>query len=101
MEKACKNNIIVKTLAGDEEPDHATIAVFISTNSEEVKDLFVKVLMQCQELNLITGEMAAIDGCKISSNASKEWSGTIDPFKEEKIRSRWKNKRLSCLLYAT
>ena len=69
MEKACKNNIIVKTLAGNEEPDHATIAAFISTNNEEVKDLFVKVLMQCQELNLITGEMAAIDGCKISSNA--------------------------------
>jgi len=31
MEKACKINIIVKTLAGDGEPDHATIAAFIST----------------------------------------------------------------------
>jgi len=35
----------------NEEPDHATIAAFISTNIEEVKDLFVKVLMQCQELH--------------------------------------------------
>jgi len=42
--------------------------------------------MQCQELNLITGEMAAIDGCKISSNASKEWSGTIEHLKKRKAR---------------
>jgi hypothetical protein len=33
--------------------------------------------MRCQELNLITGEMFAIDGCKIPSNASKAWSGKL------------------------
>jgi len=66
-----------KALAEDFEPDHATIAAFISDNDGAVKDLFSQVLMQCQELKLITGEMFAIDGCKLPSNASKEWSGTI------------------------
>ena len=77
MEAACKNNIIIKTLAENSEPDHTTIATFISTNSEAVKELFTHVLLQCNELKLITGEMFAIDGCKLSSNASKEWSGKI------------------------
>ena len=62
IEKACKENITVKTLADDFEPDHDTIATFISSKSEAVKDLFSQVLLQCSELKLITGEMFAIDG---------------------------------------
>ena len=72
IEQTCKSNIIVNSLAGDAEPDHATIAEFISINSEAVKDLFVQVVLQCAQLDHITGEMFAIDGCKLSSNASKE-----------------------------
>jgi len=77
IERACVNNIIVKALAADNEPDHDTIATFISTNNEAIKDLFTQVLLQCAALGLITGEMYSIDGCKLPSNASKEWSGTI------------------------
>jgi len=77
IEKTCKDNIIVKALAEDCEPDHATIADFISKNDEAVKDLFAQILLQCGKLKLITGEMFAIDGCKLPSNASKEWSGTL------------------------
>ena len=69
IEKACKENIIVKALAEDSEPDHDTIATFISINSEAVKDLFSQVLLQCSELKLITGEMFVIDGCKLPSSA--------------------------------
>jgi len=84
IEKACKENIVVKALAEDTEPDHDTIATFISINSEAVKDLFIQVLLQCSELKLITGEMFAIDGCKLPSNASKEWSGKINDLKKKK-----------------
>ena len=86
IEQACKQHIIVKSLAGDAEPDHATIAAFICINKEGVKDLFVQVVLQCAELNLITGEMFAIDGCKLPSNASKEWSGTIATLKKKKAK---------------
>jgi len=77
IEKACKENIIAKALADDSEPDHDTIATFISTNSKAAKDLFAQIILQCSELKLITGEMFAVDGCKLPSDASKEWSGTI------------------------
>jgi len=84
MEKAGKENITAKALAEDFEPDHDTIATFISTNSEAVKDLFAQILVQCSQLKLITGEMFAIDGCKLPSNASKEWSGSLSDLRKKR-----------------
>jgi transposase len=84
IEKACKNNITVKALAEDSEPDHDTIATFISGNGEAVQGLFTEVLLQCSQLGLITGEMFAVDGCKLPSNASKEWSGTLADLRKKR-----------------
>ena len=39
--------------------------------------------MVCDEAGLIGREMFAIDGCKLPSNASKEWSGTRNDFKKK------------------
>ncbi len=38
--------------------------------------MFIEVLMICDELDLIGRNMFAIDGCKMPSNASKDWRGT-------------------------
>jgi transposase len=84
IEKTCRRHIIVKALAEGCEPDHSTIAAFISGNGNAVNDLFVEVLLQCAELKLITGEMFAFDGCKLPSDASKEWSGTIEDLKQKR-----------------
>jgi transposase len=88
MEEACRSNIITKALAEDSEPDHATIAAFVSSHHKEIDDLFTQVVLQCSALDLITGEMFAGDGNKLPSDASKEWSGTI----EELIKKRDKLK---------
>ena len=69
------------------EPDHDTIAAFISTNSEAVNDLFVQILLQCQELDLITGEMFAIDGCKLPSNKQYALRALFAPSVFEKPQS--------------
>ena len=53
---------------------------FITTMSDGIEPLFLDVLMYCDQLGLIGKEMFAIDGCKISSNASKAWSGTKEDF---------------------
>jgi transposase len=88
IEAACINHMITKALAENTEPDHSTIATFISSNSEAIKNLFAQVLLQCSKLKLLTGEMFAIDGCKLSSNASKEWSGKIEELtkKRDKLK---------------
>jgi hypothetical protein len=40
--------------------------------------------LKCYGLGLIGGELFAIDGCKLPSNASKEWSGTLDELGKKK-----------------
>lgn len=84
IEKACIENIIVKALAEDREPDHDTIATFISTNSGAISGLFAQILLKCFKLKLITGGMFAVDGCKLPSNAAKEWSGTLADLKKKR-----------------
>jgi transposase len=84
IEYACKTNIIVKALARDAEPDHDTIAHFISSQPEAVKELFAQVLLKCYALGLIGRELFAIDGCKLPSNAAKEWSGTLEELGKKK-----------------
>jgi hypothetical protein len=75
---------MVKALARDAEPDHDTIAHFISSQAEAVKGLFAQVLLKCYALGLIGGKLFAIDGCKLQSNAAKEWSGTLGELGKKK-----------------
>jgi hypothetical protein len=63
-------------LSADTQPHFTTIADFISTSGQEIIDLFLEILLICDEMGLIGKEMFAVDGCKLPSNASKEWSGT-------------------------
>ena len=81
---ACRENITFKSLSANSEPDFTTIAAFVSSMTGEVINIFCEVLLVCSELDLIGGEMFAIDGCKITSNASKEWSGTFTDLKKKK-----------------
>ncbi|MGH8726900.1 MAG: hypothetical protein ACREV9_01790 [Burkholderiales bacterium] len=46
--------------------------------------LLRNVLLTCDELGLIGRELFAVDGCKLPSNASKEWSGTRADFEKKK-----------------
>ena len=59
-------------LSADTQPHLTTIADCISTSDREVIAFFLEVLLICDEVGLIGKEMFAVDGCKLSSNASKE-----------------------------
>ena len=81
--QACEENIIFMALSCDTKPHFTTIADFVSTMDKEITRLFREVLLVCDDLNLIGKEMFAIDGCKLPSNASKEWSGTKADFEKK------------------
>lgn len=74
--QCCRENIVFMALSADTQPHFTTIAEFVSSLDEEATRLFLEVLLICDEMGLIGKEMFAIDGCKLPSNASKEWSGT-------------------------
>ena len=75
--------MIVKALAEDIEPHYTTISDFISGMGKEIEKVFAEVLLVCNEMKLISGKMFAIDGCRLPSNASKEWSGTKKELQEK------------------
>ena len=82
--QCCRENIIFMALSADTQPHFTTIADFISALNEEIVGLFLEVLMICDEMELIGKEMFAVDGCKLPSNASKEWSGTREDLEKKK-----------------
>lgn len=87
IERCCRENVIFMALSADTKPHFTTIADFVSRMEGEIVQLFRNVLMVCSAQGLIGGEMFAIDGCKLPSNASKEWSGT-------KVELKVKQKKL-------
>lgn len=83
IERLCRENVIFMALSADSQPHFTTIAHFISSMHEVITPLFTEVIAVCGKAGLIGQEMFAIDGCKLPSNASKEWSGTQADFERK------------------
>ena len=88
MQWCCETNIIFKALSCDTVPHYTTLAGFVSSKGKEIEALFEQVLLICSEEGLLGNELFAIDGCKMPSDAAKEWSGTFKELaqKRDKIR---------------
>ncbi|MBU0674983.1 MAG: hypothetical protein KJ950_10105 [Proteobacteria bacterium] len=67
-----------RALSTDTQPHFTTSSNFISNMDAATIRLFRDVLLYCDQMDLVGKEMFAMDGCKLSSNASKERSGTAD-----------------------
>ncbi len=70
----CETNVIFKALSCDTVPHFTTLANFVSSRSDEIEVVFEQILLICDEQGLLGKELFAIDGCKMPSNAAKEWS---------------------------
>jgi transposase len=90
IEDVCRKNVVFMALSCCQYPDHSTIAEFISSMKNEILPLFRDILLICEEENLLGGTFFALDGCKLPSNASKQWSGTLADLKKkrEKIEKK-------------
>lgn len=84
IERLCRENITFMALSADTQPHFTTLADFVSRSPEAIADLFGQIVLMCDHLGLIGKEMFAIDGCKLPSNASKEWSGTHAELRKKK-----------------
>jgi transposase len=80
MEAACRDNVQFIALSADAQPDHSTLARFVSELGEAAGEVFTQVLVICDRQGLIGREMFAIDGVKLPSNASKAKSGKRKDF---------------------
>lgn len=87
--RCCEENVVFMALAADTRPHWTTVAEFVSSMSEPIASVFRDILSVCYTEGLIGRSMFAVDGCKISSNCAKEWSGTKKELikKAEKIEA--------------
>jgi transposase len=94
IERACCENVLFMAMSCNQRPDHSTIAPFVSSMKDQIKPLFRDILLVCDQEGLLGGSFFAIDGCKLSSNASKEWSGKISDLQKRKEKIEGKLKTL-------
>ena len=94
IERACSENVTFMALSCAQKPDHSTIAAFVSSMKEEILLLYRDILLVCEEEDLLGGTFFALDGCKLPSNASKEWSGKIPDLERKKDKLEKKVKQL-------
>jgi transposase len=89
IQELCETNILFIAMSANTQPDHSTIAAFVSSMKIEISTIFTDILIRCAQLDLIGGEVFALDGCKLSSNAAKEMSGTLKELsdKKEKLKT--------------
>ena len=71
LESEIKRNIEMMWLCAGLKPSYKTIADFRKENSKALKKVFREFVLLCKELDLITGEIVAIDGAFLRANASK------------------------------
>jgi transposase len=90
IERACRENILFMALSGGYRPDHSTLAHFVSSMQQEIESIFANILLVCDQLDLLGGSHFSLDGVKLPSNASKEWSGTFKELKRkrEKLQAK-------------
>jgi transposase len=92
IELACCENVTFMAMSCNQRPDHSTIASFVSSMRGQILPLFSDILLVCEQENLLGGTIFALDGLKLRSNASMDWSGKISEIskKKEKIEQKVK-----------
>jgi transposase len=71
LERATYDSVAFRFLAGNEHPDHDTIAHFRRRFLKEIEKLFVDVLKLAREMGVLKMGTIGLDGTKIHANASR------------------------------
>lgn len=71
LERATYDSVAFRFIAGNDHPDHDTIAAFRRRFLKEIEALFVEVLKLAREMGILKMGTMALDGTKIHANASR------------------------------
>jgi hypothetical protein len=71
IERATYDSVAFRYIAGNEHPDHDTIATFRKRFLPEIEGLFVEVLKLARAMGVLKLGTVALDGTKLHANASR------------------------------
>ena len=86
IEKRTYEDVAFRYLAGDQHPDHATLAEFRKRHLTALAGLFTQALLLCAKAGLVKLGHVAIDGSKIKANASKHKAMSYKRMTETELR---------------
>jgi transposase len=72
IEKRLVEDVAFRVVAANQQPDHATIARFRANHETAIAGLFGQVLAVCARAGLLRPGLIAIDGTKLTANASRD-----------------------------
>ena len=74
IEKKTYEDVAFRVLAAGYHPDHSTICEFRKRHLEQLRVLFIEVLLMAQQMGMVKLGHVALDGTKVKANASKHKS---------------------------
>ena len=78
MERRCKRDVAFRWLAANEAPDYRSISRFRRRHLEALRPLFLQVLGLCAKAGLVKLGRVALDGTKLTANASRHKAMSYD-----------------------
>jgi len=76
IERRCQRDVAYRVVAGNQCPDHATIARFRVRHADALAGLFTQVLRLCAAAGMVRVGLVALDGTKLAGNASAQANRT-------------------------
>jgi transposase len=83
IERRCTEDLAFRVLAGNQAPDHVTIARFRVRHQQALAGFLVQSLRQCAAAGLVRLGVVALDGTKVAANAATTASHTLDKLEAE------------------
>jgi transposase len=83
LERRCAEDLAFRVLAGNQLPDHVTIARFRVRHQQALAGFLVQSLRLCAAAGLVRLGVVALDGTKVAANAANTASFTLDKLERE------------------
>jgi transposase len=86
IERECREDVAYRVICANLVPDHSTIAEFRKRHESALAQLFTSVLSLCRKAGLVKVGVIAIDGTKVSANASRDANASYERVVSEILR---------------
>jgi transposase len=83
LQRRCVEDLAFRVLAGNQAPDHVTIARFRVRHQQALAGFLVQSLRLCAAAGLVRLGVVALDGTKVAANAATTASHTLDKLERE------------------
>jgi transposase len=99
IERECREDVAYRVICANLVPDHSTIAEFRCRHESALAELFTSMLSLCGKAGLVEVGVIAIDGTKVSANASLDANAGYERVVSEILREAEETDRREDELY--